>query len=185
MINDWLASINHADLADWVTVCAYLMAALFSFRAARHASAIHETRDRLFWRLTAVLLVFFAANELLDLQTLLTKAGRANAVAFGWYEERQNIQYAFVAGLGAAGALAGATLVWLTWTADAAIRAALAGLMFIGVFVLLRAASIHHINDLLSSGSPMFPWGSVQEVFGILIVGLAGALYVRSDVKQG
>lgn len=184
MIDDWEASIAHADMADWVTVTAYLLAAIVSAWAATHASLRREARERTFWQVTAVLLVFLGINELLDLQTLLTMIGRANAKANGWYPEHRRIQYLFIIGLTVATAVAGLVVLWLTRRAHAMVRLALMGLGFIGLFVLLRAASFHHFDDLLGRGAPSFNWGSIQEMAGIIIVAGAAALYTRKPREK-
>lgn len=179
VLSPYLSSIAHADLADWTTVAGYLLAALVSARAAGHARALGKANDRSFWRNIAVLLVLFAINELLDLQTLLTLLGRAHAKANGWYERRRMVQHAFVLALGVSAISAGLVMLGLTRRRHPTIRLALAGIGFIGVFVLLRAASIHHLDELLGRGAPEFNWGSWQEVIGILIVAVAAALYSR------
>lgn len=184
MINEWQSSIAHADMADWVTVAAYLLAAIFCAQAARHAWIRREMRDRIFWNITAILLIFLGVNELLDLQTLLTTLGRAHAKANGWYGDHRRIQYFFVIGLSVTAVLVGIAAVLLIRRTHPAMRLALAGLVFIGVFVILRAASFHHLDDILGSGAPEFNWGSIQEMTGILIVGMAAALYVTMRRKS-
>jgi hypothetical protein len=179
MIAEWRSSIAQADLADWVTVAAYLLAASLAARAAGRAALARRAGDRLFWRLTASLLVLLGINELLDLQTLLTSVARAHAKSNGWYEQRRSVQYAFVMMLAAGTVLAGIATLWLTRYAHPAVRLALAGLGFIGLFIVLRAASFHHLDELLGRGSPRFNWGSLQEMAGILLVGVAATLYLR------
>lgn len=179
MITQWQSSIAEADMADWVTVAAYLLAAVLALKAARLSRIRREVRERLFWQITGVLLVFLGINELLDLQTLLTSAGREYAKANGWYGQHRPVQYAFVIALGAAAVLAGIAMLWLTRRTHIAVRLALAGLVFIGLFVLLRAASFHHLDDLLGRGAPSFNYGSIQEMAGILIVAAGAALYGR------
>lgn len=179
MIGEWLATIAKPDAADWVTVAAYLLATALTLRAASHASKSRQPRERRFWQIVAGLLVFLAINELLDLQTLLTIAGRAHAKASGWYGSHRAAQYAFVIMLTCATAGAGLTMLWLTRRADFAVRVALVGLAFIGLFVILRAASFHHLDKLLGGGAPQFNWGSLQEMIGIAIVAYAAARYPR------
>ena len=183
MIIGLQSSIADADMADWVTVAAYILAASLCARAARRAVAGRETRDSMFWRITALLLVLLGINELLDLQTLLTTVGRAHAKANGWYGEHRRVQYVFVIALGVAAVFAGIAMLWLTRRTHAAVRLALAGLVFIGLFVLLRAASFHHLDEILGRGAPEFNWGSLQEMTGILIVAAAAAFYTRK--RQG
>lgn len=177
MLDDWQNAIASADMADWVTVVTYLAAALLAARAASDAWLRRERRENLFWRLTAILMVLLGINELLDLQVLLTTAGRAYARSAGWYGEHRPLQYAFVVSLSAAAAFIGIVTVWLMRQAHRAVRLALLGLVFIGLFVLLRAASFHHLDDFLGRGNPVFNLGSIQELAGILIVALAAALY--------
>ena len=75
-------------------------------------------------------------------------------------------------------------VLWLTRRAPAAVRLALAGLVFIGVFVRSRAASFHHLDKFLGRGPPAFSWGSTQEMPGILLVAGAEALYVRKHHER-
>lgn len=178
-MQDWQASIAHADMADWVTVAAYLLGAGLSARASRHARLQRLSHETWFWRLTAALLLFLAINELLDLQTLLTIIGRAHAKAHGWYPQHRRIQYIFVVALAFGAFVSGAMILWLTRQMHASIRLALGGLLFIGLFILLRAASFHHLDDILGRGATEFPLGSIQEMAGILIVAAAALMYSR------
>lgn len=183
MVGEWQASIAPPLVADWLTIAACMLAAAMSMRAAaRGTSAAYE---RHFWQFAAGLLVFLAINELLDLHTLLTIAGRAHAKAFGWYGAHRAAQYAFVIALSGAAAMAGFAMLWLTRRADYAIRLALVGLAFIGLFALLRAAYFHHLDDLLGGGTPRFDWGSVQEMVGLAIVAYAAASYPRDREMDG
>jgi hypothetical protein len=179
LIERWLSSINHADIADWITVAAYLLSAFISAQAAALAKLSRRTGEARFWQATAMLLVALGANELLDLQTLLTEIVRAQAKASGWYGEHRKVQYAFVISLAAMSLLAGSGLLWVMRRTAFPVRLALVGLIFIGAFVLLRAASFHHLDDLLGRGPAKFNWGSLQELAGILIVASGGALYCR------
>lgn len=174
---DWGASLADASASDWITVAAYLLAALVAMRAARVAARAAARRDRVFWSLVAGLLVFLAFNELFDLQQLLTAVGKARALEQGWYAERRLYQFEFILGLAVAAVLGGLAVLWLTRAAHRSLRWALLGLVFIGAFVLVRAASFHHVDALLGMGPAEFNWGSLQELAGIAIVGLAAARY--------
>ncbi|WP_194954732.1 hypothetical protein [Sphingopyxis solisilvae] len=178
-VDSWRSSIANADFADWITVAAYLGTALLARRASLHAAARNSGPERRFWRSTSVLLVFLAVNELLDLQTLLTIAGRAHAKAYGWYGAHRPVQFAFVVGLAAFAMIAGATLLWWLRRAHRAVRLAFVGLGFVGLFILMRAASFHHLDELLGRGNPIFPWGSIQEMAGIMIIAAAAWVYSR------
>ena len=179
MIEARLAAVGEADFADWLTVAAYMLTALLAGRAGGKAWLSRQTRDRVFWTITAVLLCFLGVNELLDLQTLLTDLGRVHARAYGWYEQHRQVQYVFVIVLGFVALAAGLGMLWLTRRTHPAVRLALVGLVFIGLFVFLRAASFHHLDDLLGQDALVFSWGTLQELAGIAIVALAAQRYVR------
>jgi hypothetical protein len=59
------------------------------------------------------------------------------------------------------------------------VRLALTGLDFIGLLVLLRAASFHYLDDILGRGPPALNWGSIQKKAGIVLVAGAAVAYVR------
>lgn len=177
MVGEWQASIAPPQMADWLTIAACLLAAAMSMQAAaRGTSAAYE---RHFWQFAAALLAFLAINELLDLHTLITIAGRAHAKAFGWYGAHRAAQYAFVIALSGGGAMAGLAMLWLTRRADQAVRLAVVGFAFIGLFALLRAASFHHLDDFLGGRTFRFDWSSVPEMVGIGVVAYAAAIYPR------
>src|SRR5690606_21769731 len=110
--------------------------------------------------------------------------GRANAEAYGWYGVHRKVQYVFVIALIVAAVLAGTALLWATRRTHRAVRLAIAGLAFIGLFVLLRAASFHHLDDLLGRGIASFTWRSFEETVGIVIVAAAALLYTREREER-
>ncbi len=135
--------------------------------------------------MTTALLIFLGINELLDLQTLLTAVGRAHAKANGWYEARRTVQLVFIVALVIAAAVAGLTMLWFTRRSQAALLLAYAGLVFIGLFVILRAASFHHLDVILGSGAKALNWGSLQELLGVVIVAVSAVLYARQHGATG
>ena len=177
MISKWRASIEEADLADWVTVATYLLAAILCAQAARRAAQLGAVRERTFWLITALALVLLGINELLDLQTLLTMAARSHARAHDWYEHRRAVQCAFVTALAGAAGLAGIAVLWFTRRTHSAVRLAQIGLTFIVAFILLRAASFHHVDLILGRGLADVTLGSLQEIAGIFVVAAAARLY--------
>lgn len=181
---DWRAGLADASASDWITVAAYLLAAAIALRASLTAEQRGERRERLFWSLAAALLVFLGVNELFDLQMVLTAVGKAWALQQGWYEDRRLYQFEFVLALTAAALLGGVAALRLTRGAHPAVRWALLGLVFIGTFVLIRAASFNHVDALLGMGPEAFTWGSIQEMLGIVIVGSAARAY-RTMQRRG
>lgn len=146
----WRPGIGDPTLMGWVTVVAYFGAALLCFREALAVKTNPANRDkRLFWWTLTVLLVFLGFNKQLDLQTLLTLTGRRIAIAQGWYESRRAVQLIFVALIGAAGLLS----VWLMTRLvrkHPELRLALVGFVALLAFVVIRAASFHHVDQLIN-----------------------------------
>lgn len=178
---DWRASLSDASASDWITVAAYLLVAVLAHRAARRTG---PPRERVFWQLTAVAMLFLGINELFDLQMVLTAAGKAWALEQGWYEQRRLYQLEFIIALAIGAAVLGVVAIRFTRRAHRAVRVALLGLVFIGAFILVRAASFHHVDALLGMGPDAFNWGSIQEMIGIVIVGFAARRYVQRPNRR-
>lgn len=181
---DWQRQIAQATVSEWFTVAAYAIAALCTAAAAIRAGSLDSGKEHLFWWSSTILLVLLAFNDVADLQTLLTEQAKIIAIADGWYESRRTVQFWFILSLMAGAVLAGAAGLWLSAGTHAGVRIALAGLGFIVVFVIDRAASFHHLDEWLGSGSPILDYGAIQEMIGIAIVGFAAALYTRESGKR-
>lgn len=178
----WRPGIGDPSLLGWATVASYAVAAWLCREAARRAGRTAHTVARLapvhaadqralaaFWTGACALLVLLGVNKQLDLQSLLTQVGRDLAIAQGWYETRHRVQVAFVAGLAGLGALAGAGVAWRLRRVLGRVAGPLLGLAAIAVFVVVRAASFHHV-DLRLHGGPL-PLNPVFELGGIVLVG--------------
>lgn len=177
-------AVADADLADWVTVFAYGVAALLCWRAAQSNRASRNPNERWAWRLAIPALLFLGVNELLDLQTLLTALGKAHAQANGWYADRRQVQYAFVIGLAVAAIVSGAWLLCTVRSMAPPVRCAIIGFATIGIFIVLRAASFHHADEFLGSGFRTFNVGSLQELFGIALIAIGAIAYAAKRTNS-
>lgn len=115
-------------------------------------------------------------NKQLDLQTWLTQVGRDLAFAQGWYAERQVVQVAFIAALALGAVVATAALLRVVRGMGPEINCAAAGLVFIAAFVLIRAASFHHIDRMLGIQFGGVRVNVMLELGGISCVAISAAL---------
>ena len=174
----WAERLAGTQLSEWVTVAIYLVAALCCYLARRAAKRVMHKQEATFWLLTALGMLFFAINEPFDFQTLITDIGKVVARRDGWYEGRHEIQFVFVIALGIAGAVVGATLLWLVHKMHWTVHLAVAGLGSIALFILARAISFHKMDTWFVQKMPLFNQGTVQELIGGAIIALAAILYL-------
>lgn len=152
LIGHWTPGLGDPSIGGWVTVVLYAGAALTVLRlllvwnTARKHTARHE---HWFWRVLFAGLVLLGINKQLDLQSALTEIGRILADKQGWYEDRRQIQMAFIAGIAMMGLTLIAAMLNLTWGAPASAHWALLGGVGLVIFVIIRAASFHHVDEML------------------------------------
>ena len=176
-IYDWEPGIGDPTFIGWFTVVAYFLAAvLCSVNALRARRS--DARAYLFWAAFAVFMVVLAINKQLDLQSLFTAVLKQFAKSTGWYEDRRIFQGLFIAVIAFFG-LAFAALAWI-WTTRTLPRhrLALLGGIFLVSFIVIRAASFHHVDQILGKELAFFRINHVLELGGIAGVAL-GALRVR------
>ena len=168
------ATLFHDRFAmAWLIVAAYFVGALAAFAAGRRAGG----RDRRFWLATCVLLVLLGLNKELDLQTYITTEGRELVKSFGWYEQRRLFQGVFLLILAVVAVLgAGALLRWLRRSPPPMKWAAL-GLGFLLTFILVRAATFHHIDEWVTVDIAGLRSGWWIELAGICVIAISAAAY--------
>jgi len=115
-------------------------------------------------------------NKQLDLQSLLTQIARRNALQNGWYEERRAVQAAFLTGLAIIGGSVLTMLAIMLRHRGRAVRAAGFGIAALTIFVVARAVSFHHIDDVLGWRIGDLAINAVIEMSGIALVAIGAAL---------
>jgi len=151
-VGSWSPGIGDPSVIGWVTVIAYFVVAWLCFRnmrLVRQQGGVADGKLCSVWRMLAVLLVLLGINKQLDLQTALTEIGRMVAHAMGWYGNRRLVQTVFV---GIVGAAAFGCVLWiLKRGCHSFARMAITGVGVCGLFafVLIRAISFHHVDQLL------------------------------------
>jgi hypothetical protein len=149
----WHPGIGDPTLLGWLTVALYLAAAAICWRAAVVARGVrwpeYTRGEPLFWLLCAVFLLCLGINKQLDLQTWFTIVGKNIAQQTGWYAERRVVQMVFIVVIAFFGLVLGAIGAWWTTRLSFPCRIAFLGAVFLGVFIIIRAASFHHVDQML------------------------------------
>ncbi|MGZ8900755.1 MAG: hypothetical protein ACXW3Z_11720 [Limisphaerales bacterium] len=179
----WRPGIGDPTLMGWLTVVAYFGAAYLCGRELMKARRINGPREKtFFWATLTILLVFLGFNKQLDLQTLLTLTARRIAIAQGWYEKRRIVQIVFVSVVGIAGVFTILAMRLLVWK-HRDLRLPLIGFVVLLVFVVARAASFHHIDQLINFRMGWVRMNWVLELGAIALVAW-GALIARKQSRE-
>ena len=174
------ALFNDPTTFAWVVVVFYLVAAAASFWAASSA----ESRERCFWVATGILLVLLGLNKELDLQAVLTQDARAIVRHLGLYEERRLMQGVFLFSLALSGLVAAFILgAWLRRSSKPA-KAAAAGIVLLFAFVVMRAASFHHIDHWVTMDVAGLRSGWWLEFAGIAVIGISASIHAGRRLQQ-
>jgi TRAP-type uncharacterized transport system fused permease subunit len=164
----------------WIIVAAYFVGAIVCFLAGRFSV---QRRDRMFWLGTGLFLVLLGLNKQLDLQSLLTEAGRSLAQREGVYDARRLIQGIFILALAAGAILGVATLSgWLRRSA-ASVKVAAFGIVLLVAFILMRAASFHHMDGWVTHRVAGMRSGWWLELAGIAVIGLSAMRYRHQRIQ--
>ena len=164
----WHAGIGDPTLLGWVTVLAYCIATL---RCAFKASKLDKNEANYrFWAYLAIFLLLLAINKQLDLQSWFTQAMRTAAQMQGWYEHRKSLQLLFIVSLsiGTLFTLISIRLFleqsWhkypLTWV----------GIVLLSTFILMRAASFSHIDQMIHYPIFGIRLNGVMEIGSIALI---------------
>lgn len=174
----WSPGLGDNTPVGWITVLVYLLAALAAGRAARRLTGPDPLlrRERRFWIIVAGLMLMLSLNKQLDLQSLLTMIARCHAQLSGWYDKRRLVQEVFIIGVALGGLAALGVLTLLLRGILGRVWLALAGLCFVCVFVVVRAASFHHVDVIIggSVGGMRVNW--LLELPGPILISLVALL---------
>jgi hypothetical protein len=174
----WRPGIGDPTVVGWVTVAAYLLAALGCMIAAwrepmPNGASRPRGRPSRFWLALATLMLALGINKQLDLQSLATQIGRGVITAWGLYSSRRELQFGFIL---VVALVCSSTLGAFLWAARRTLKnrwPAIAGMLFILGFVVIRAASFHHVDAFLAARLGGLKWNGILELGGIAVVALA------------
>lgn len=179
----WEPGISDQGSLAWATVVSYFVAALLCASLAWRVRRCNgDVREFVWWSSLSTTLVVLGINKQLDLQTLLTQVGRHFARSQGWYEQRRVVQEWFVIGIAFGGLCVLVLLAWLFRGSLWRNALALVGFVFLACFVVIRAASFHHVDVLLGVRVQHVPLHAMLELIGTSCIAIA-ALFFRADQR--
>lgn len=150
---NWRPGLGDNTLSGWVITLSYFTAfalCLWTWKREddRWLAGVRGLRPR-FWLAMAAGLLVLGVNKQLDLQTLVSVLGRRAAKSMGWYDQRRTVQAAFIV---LVGLIAVSAVVGIAWWIRSAFRRywlAAVGGAYLASFIVLRAASFHHVDEVL------------------------------------
>ena len=137
-----------------------------------------------FWFALCGVMVFLGFNKQLDLQSCFTQVGRDMAKSEGWYEERRAVQGIFVVVMAILGGLTIAGAWWYIRGAWRRYRVAFFGIIYLVTFVIMRAASFHHMDVFIQSTFLGMAFNHILELGGIAFIGYAAWSATRELPRQ-
>jgi len=135
-----------------------------------------ERRSFFFWSIISVLMVLLGINKQLDLQSLFTEIGRQIARHQGWMDQRRDVQFWFIVVLGIIAMIS--FVLFIAAMRDLFKRYILAfvGLFVLISFIIIRAVSFHHVDELLGSRVFDIKMNWLLELTGIYTIFVAGII---------
>jgi hypothetical protein len=176
---EWRPGIGDPSAWGWITVVAYAVAAVLALRAANVAQISRRNCkiESAFWLGATLTMIALGINKQLDLQSLLTEVAREWAKESGWYAGRRAAQEIAI-GVMILSALAVAiALSFFLRRAAAQVKLGAIALCFVLAYVVIRAASFHHVDALIGSDLLDVSWNAILELPGILVIALSAARY--------
>lgn len=160
-----------------MTVAFYFITAFFCLQAGRSAG---DSEGR-WWSAIASVMFALGINKELDLQSALTELGRIIVRDGQYYEQRAYLQIGFISLLCATLLIGSLVALYRARTRSAALKLALAGLFLLGSFIVIRAASFHHIDRWLRTYQLGLKLNWMLELGSISIILLSAMLRMRKS----
>ena len=184
MVNgQWRPGIGDPGFMGWLTVIMYMAAAflcaLYVVRLNGQDLDREHMRLRMLWICLGVVLLALGLNKQLDLQSLLTVIGKDLAKTQGWYSQRRVVQWGFIGMVALAGISSLALAGWALGAWWKKQWLALFGAGFLTGFVVIRAASFHHIDELLNWSLAGWRMNWILELGGIACIMIAALINLQ------
>lgn len=177
----WHAGIGDATVFGWITVAFYLLAVARCIVKANASKKFGGNYQ--FWLYLGVFLLLLGINKQLDLQSWFTEVLKNAAQNHGWYEHRRPVQVAFIVVLGVGMLM---TLIAFrlflanTWRN---YKLAWVGIILLCTFILIRAASFHHVDILINTEILGLRLNVLLEIGAIILI-ILGTYFNKKQVNS-
>ncbi|HEY0563622.1 MAG TPA: hypothetical protein VGD04_09865, partial [Methylophilus sp.] len=166
--------LNDHSFFGWTTVLLYLVA---SIRAGYKAKLTFTNKESCyFWLGLTGLLIVLGLNKQLDFQSNLTEWLRDSAKAHGWYAQRRGYQLLFISVIGLAIPILLISLRLFLYHSWQRYKLAWLGIVLLMVFVIVRAASFHHVDMVFYQAIGSLRYYQALEMLAIAII-IAGTFF--------
>jgi hypothetical protein len=177
----WHPGIGDPTVMGWITVAAYATTVAICVLCQRKVSEVPQRR---FWACMALVMLLLGINKQLDLQTWFTELGRDFALEQGWYARRRAVQVMFIVWLILVAVVGWGWLRVRMRALDRYAKRAALGLLLLAVFVVVRAASFHHVDKLIGIRFDNVSVNVALELSGICFVCFAALSRLRSTQSK-
>jgi hypothetical protein len=166
--------LSDLSAVGWIITLLYFYCVgliVFMLRRLRQRATNPDRRLYLeFWIIVAALYLFLGLNKQFDFQTILTATGRCVSRLEGWYDDRRKVQLtAVLAGVFVC-TIAMFLMRWRFGPISHRLRLAFLGVGVSCLFIVLRAISFHHVDQVFSIKLADIKLHVLIETLGILLV---------------
>ena len=166
--------VGDPSLIGWIITFTYALAFAVCFLNVKSLQGVGRSEPKSplywFWCGVACVVLLLGANKQLDLQTWVIDVCRTLARENGWYEERRTYQTFFILITIFCGSAFAAWIIYELRGFWRECGGAVVGLAFLMAFVLIRAASLHQIDDWLAETISGAKLRHILELVGVAIV---------------
>lgn len=184
----WTPVVGGRSAIHWLLTLAYLGTAALSFEVSRRSrlpsqekNSRHQSR---FWLLVAIALLLLGINKQIDIQAGVMAAGRCFALMHGWLHERRPLLELLVV---AVLLFAFASLIMAVWLLRNVLGPnilAVIGLVFVATFLVVRAASLRDLDELIGVQIIGIRLGWLFELAGIACIAANALRIIRADSQH-
>lgn len=182
----WQPSIGDPSFVGWFTVFAYFITFILSLKVVaieKHIFARRRQRQKQLWLAITVLMAFLCINKQLDLQSFFTASARYFLQDWDMYEYKRDLQKFFIVSIFFTGLLVLAFIIKELYHVARKHLLAIIGIVFLSMFILIRASSFHGVDYFISYKLLGFKMNWILELGGIALIFANGILLLQRKKK--